>query len=91
MSGVHFAGVLPFLVGKTETAGLQPQDQKDLQDGDVGHELRHNAVLHLGERTGVNGHEQEVQYPGQDGTETVNGSFSCQLFQGICHIEYKFS
>ena len=87
--GIDLPGIFPFLVGKAETPRFKPQHQNHLKDGDVGHKLRNHAVLYLRKHTGVQGHEHKVENPCKDGTETVDGGFSGQLFERICHIIAK--
>ena len=83
--GIDLLGILIGFVGEAETARFQAQHQDDLENGDVGHEFRHDTVLHQRQCPGVNRHKKEIQYTGQDGAETIYRCLTCQLLQRIRH------
>ena len=89
--GIHRLRVGVLLVGEAEAARFQPEDQNDLEDGDIGHELRDDPVFGLGQHPRVDRDEQEIQDPRQDGTEAVHGGLARQFLQRICHNQCKIS
>ena len=89
--GIDLPWIHSFLVGESEAAGLQSEDQDDLQHGDIGHELSYHTVAFRSEKPGVDRDEKEVYDTGQDGAETINHGLTGQLFQWICHNDCKIS
>ena len=84
--GEDLPGVGTFFAGVPEATGLQAQGEDDLQHGDIGHEFGHDPEIGLGQDAGVKRDEREIDDPGQDGTQAVNGGFAGKLFDRIGHL-----
>ena len=78
----------PLLVCETEASGLQSHRKDDLKHGDIGHELRHHAIVGCGEQSRVERDKEEVDYAGEDCAQPIDGSLAGKLFQRIlCHYD----
>ena len=84
-TGEHPAGLIALLVGEAETAGLQSHGQQDLQDRDIGHELRQHTVIRRRERIGVQRQEHVVEEAGHYGAGPVDCRLSGQFAEYLSH------